>query len=225
MKKKKISKEEKIKICKLYASGNGSFKSLAATIGVHKSSLQSWYARYKIYGEKAFNLTKRRYSKKFKEKIIKKHINEGFSISMLSGKYNLNTPTIRQWINLYKNATTSEEKEVVFMKKKKFSQKEKLKIIQEVINNSRSYKEVADKYSLKYARVYDWVNKYLKLGEDALKDSKKGPKPKKDKELSENEKLRKELEKEKELRKLLELKIKLLKEKEEIKKKLYHLSD
>ena len=64
------------------------------------------------------------------------------------------------------------------------------------------YKGAADKYSVPYANVYNWVSKYNKFGKDSIKDSRGRPSSKtstkeltiEEKLIIENEKLKQELE-------------------------------
>ncbi|WP_162265495.1 helix-turn-helix domain-containing protein, partial [Abyssisolibacter fermentans] len=81
----------------------------------------------------------------------------------------------------------------------------------------------ADKYQIKYALVYQWVQKYKKDSVKGLEHKKRGPKTKSivdENSLSEIEKLKLELEKERKLREHAELTVEILKKKEELEKKL-----
>ena len=71
----KYSKEVKIKACKDYIAGKGSFRSIAKSVGCAESLLINWYNRYIEHGENTFNTSNRNesYSKKFKISIVKKY--------------------------------------------------------------------------------------------------------------------------------------------------------
>ncbi len=227
--KPKVSKEIKVEICKAYDKGEGSFKSLAKSIGVDKTTVIEWFYRYKEHGEKAFDTSKKNnsYTKEFKNMIINEILGKNLSILEVSGKYNIHRTTIKEWMNLYYNGIEMKsyepKSEVYTMKSRKTTFEERVSIVKEVIKSNMNYSLVAHKYNINYALVYSWTKKYLKDGEQALEYSKLGRK-KKDynlENLSEMERLKLELEKERKLRERYELQVELLKKKEELEKKLY----
>ena len=91
------------------------------------------------------------------------------------------------------------------MKSRKTTFEERIEIVNYVLANDFDYKGAADKYSVSYASVYQWVKKYNELGENGLNDSRGRPSssgPKKEltieeKQAIEIEKLKRELEREK----------------------------
>ena len=91
------------------------------------------------------------------------------------------------------------------MKSRKTTFKERLEIVNYVLDNNNDYKGAADKYTVPYASVYNWVKKYNEYGQDGLNDSRGRPSsndPKKELTLEEKqaieiEKLKRELEREK----------------------------
>lgn len=50
------------------------------------------------------------------------------------------------------------------------------KILRWIIDNDMNYKEAAHKNEIKYSLVYQWVQKYMDKGPEALKYRKRGPK-------------------------------------------------
>jgi transposase len=102
------------------------------------------------------------------------------------------------------------------MESRKTTFEERLKIVKWVIAHDMNYTEAAEKNGIKYALVYQWVQKYLKGGVEALRYRKRGPKSKSvvdESSLSDVEKLKLELEREKTLRKHAEFKLEVLKKK------------
>src|SRR6056297_1021415 len=201
--KGKYRKETKIKACKDYIAGKGSFRSIAKSEGCDESSLRDWYHRYIEHGEKAFEITKRNksYSKEFKISVVKKYIDGKYSVRGLSAKYNIEIYVIRDWVNKYYNGIELKDYDpkgdVYTMESRKTTYKERLEIVKWVINNDMNYKEAADKYAIKYSSVYKWTKMYLNKGSESLKYGKRGPKSKTDineDELTENQKLKLELE-------------------------------
>ena len=65
--------------------------------------------------------------------------------------------------------------EVYAMKSRKTTFEERIEIVRYVLINDNDYKGAADKYSVPYASVYQWVKKYNECGEDGLKDSRGRP--------------------------------------------------
>jgi len=203
--KGKYRKETKIKACKDYIAGKGSFRSIAKSEGCDESSLRDWYHRYIEHGEKAFEITKRNksYSKEFKISVVKKYIDGKYSVRGLSAKYNISSRVIRDWVNKYYNGIELKDYDpkgdVYTMESRKTTYKERLEIVKWVINNDMNYKEAADKYAIKYSSIYKWTKMYLDKGPESLKYRKRGPKSKTDineDELTENQRLKLELERE-----------------------------
>lgn len=58
------------------------------------------------------------------------------------------------------------------MSSRKTTLQERLEIVKYVLSNEKDYRGAADKYTIPYEGVYQWVKKYNKLGEDGLKDSR-----------------------------------------------------
>lgn len=227
--KLECSKEVKMKACEDYHKGKGSFVSIAKQIGVHKSSVQSWYGVYQEHGEKAFDHSPRNrsYSKEFKESVVQSYISGNASLRELGSKYDISVGVVWRWVQRYYNGIEQAEYnpkvEVYTMKYRTTTFDERLKVVKWVINHDMNYKEAASKFAIKYSLVYSWVRKYLRDGEDALRSHKRGPKAKvviDEKEMSEVDRLKYELEREQALRKRAEFELEVLKKKEEFEKKL-----
>ncbi len=227
--KPKISKDLKVKICKAYNKGEGSFQSLANSIGVSDEIIRRWYHIYELNGEKAFETKSKNnsYTKEFKEMIINEYLENNASMAYISAKYNTSSTNIERWLNMYYNGiemkSYESKREVYTMKSRKTTFEERVFIVKEVIESNMNYSSIAYKYNVNYALVYSWTKKYLKDGEQALKYSKRGRKNKDYnlEDLSEMERLKLELEKERKLREKFELQVEILKKKEKLEKKLY----
>lgn len=227
--KAKYSKEEKIKACKDYLNGKGSFRSIADSIGTTKEVVRGWYLANRIHGELAFenkdiNLS---YSSEFKYSVVEEYLSGKYSLPDLGAKYNISHTIIRGWLKKYYNGVEIKDYDpkgnVYAMKSRRTTFEERLEIVRWIITNDMNYKEAADKYGIKYALVYQWVRKYMKDGADALKQKKRGPKPQSEIDedsLDDIEKLKLELEKERALRERAEFKLEVLKKKEEFERKL-----
>ena len=207
----RFSKELKLEIVKRYLNGESRI-ALANEYNCAKSIITKWGNKYKSLGESAFEIssTNKAYSKEFKEQVIKEYLEGKDSLEGLANKYNISSDEIvRQWILKYNSGIEIKDYnpkgDVYTMKSRKTTLEERLEIVNYVIANSNDYKSAADKYTVPYASVYQWVKKYNELGEDGLKDSRGRPssnEPKKELTLEEKqaleiEKLKRELEREK----------------------------
>ena len=207
----RFSKELKLEIVKRYLNGESRI-ALANEYNCAKSIITKWGNKYKSVGESAFEIssTNKAYSKEFKEQVIKEYLEGKDSLEGLANKYNISSDEIvRQWILKYNSGIEIKDYnpkgDVYTMKSRKTTFEERLEIVNYVLANSNDYKSAADKYTVPYASVYQWVKKYNECGEDGLKDNRGRPsinEPKKELTLEEKqaieiEKLKRELEREK----------------------------
>jgi transposase len=104
------------------------------------------------------------------------------------------------------------------MKSRKTAFEERIEIVRYVLTNNLDYKGAADKYTVPYASIYQWVKKYNEFGEDGLKDGRGRPSSNVNKELSieekqaiEIERLKKELERQKMINEVLKKNVEIRK--------------
>lgn len=210
----KYNKGLKLEIVKRYLKGE-SASSLANEYGMPKSMAKKiihWARRYEILGEKGFehSSTNQSYSKELKLQVISEYLNGVDSFEGLANKYNISKGEIvRQWIIKYNKGIEIKDYDpkgdVYTMKSRKTTFEERLEIVNYVLANNNDYKGAADKYSVPYANVYNWVKKYNESGEDGLSDSRGRPSSKEpnyeltdlEKKDVEIEKLKRELERSK----------------------------
>lgn len=212
--KARYSKKFKLELIKRYMSGE-SATLLTNEYGLPKSTsnrIRIWKNKFKAFGESAFNESNqnKKYSKAFKLKVINSYLNGEGSLEDLANLYNISTlEIVRQWILKYNNGIENKDydprPEVYAMKARKTTFEERLEIVNYVLANNNDYKGAADKFSVPYASVYQWVLKYNTHGEDALKDRRGRPSSKEprreltneEKQAAEIEKLKRELERSK----------------------------
>ena len=212
--KAKYSKEVKLEIVKRYLKGEPA-SALANEYVLLKrrpQTIREWAHKYESLGEKAFehSSTHQSYSKELKQQLISEYLNGVDSFEGLANKYNISKGEIvRQWIIKYNKGIEIKDYDpkgdVYTMKSRKTTLEERLEIVNYVLANNNDFKGAADKYSVPYANVYNWVKKYNESGEDGLSDSRGRPSSKEPKhELTdiekkdiEIEKLKKELERSK----------------------------
>ena len=162
--------------------------------------------------DKAFDssLRNKEYSKELKLTVIKEYLSGYISYDELAAKYSISASSIvKKWVKKYNKGIEIKDYnpkgDVYTMKSRMTTFEERLEIVNYVLANNNDFKGAADKYSVPYANVYNWVKKYNESGEAGLSDSRGRPSSKEPKhELSdiekkdiEIEKLKKELERSK----------------------------
>lgn len=228
--KAKYSKELKLEIIQRYLKGE-SVSVLANEYNMPNSmdsEIIKWANKYKELGESAFNeaIINKSYSKELKVQVIKEYLIGNCTYESLANKYNISTREIvRGWVLKYNEGIEIKDYDpkgdVYTMKSRKTTFEERLEIVNYVLSNDNDYKGAADKYSVPYASVYNWVKKYNECGEDGLKDnrgrpSSNGPK----KELTLEEKQAMEIEKLKNEFKRKDMVIEVLKKNIEIQERM-----
>ena len=210
--KAKYSKELKLEIIERYLKGESNI-SLCNEYNIpyrNGKTILEWVNKYKSVGEMAFeeSTINKSYSKELKLRVIQDYINGIDSLEGLANKYNISKGEIvRAWVLKYNEGIEIKDYnpkgDVYTMKSRKTTVEERLEIVNYALANS--VKDAADKYTVPYINVYQWVKKFNECGEDGLKDNRGRPssnEPKKELTLEEKqaleiEKLKRELEREK----------------------------
>ena len=228
--KAKYSKELKLEIVKKYLKGE-SASVLANNYGMThnmRTRIVRWVHKYEKLGESAFDESNnnKTYSKEVKNQVIKEYLEGKDSFEGLANKYNISTGEIvREWVLKYNEGIEIKDYDpkgdVYTMKSRKTTIEERLEIINYVLANNYDYKGAADKYTVPYTNVYNWVKKYNEGGEDALKDSRGRPSSNNSKkELTLEEKQAFEIEKLKNELKRKDMVIEVLKKNIEIQERM-----
>ena len=111
-----------------------------------------------------------RYTVKDKLKMVKEHVCEGIPLHEIAKKYEYDVATIKHYCNLYRKH--GEKAFEDHGTARCYSREEKLKAIDRVINGKESSRSVAvDLMIVDPKVVQDWVKKYKKDGEQAIKDT------------------------------------------------------
>ncbi len=222
----KYSKGLKLEIVKRYLKGE-SPSALANEYELpasYSNTIAAWARRYETLGEKGFehSSTNQTYSKELKKQVISEYLNGVDSYRGLANKYGIKSHKIvMRWVLKYNEGIEIKDYDpkgdVYTMKSRKTTLKERLEIVNYVLANNNDFKGAADKYSVPYANVYNWVKKYNESGEDGLSDSRGRPSSKEPKhELSDIEKKEIEIEKLKQELKRKDMVIEVLKKNIEI---------
>ena len=226
--KSKYTIEEKVQAVLDYKTGKRGFAQICNDLGLHKSGmdLYRWVKKYDKHGESAFLAKKRNnvYTKEFKEIVVQAYLNGEGSLRDLCFKYDIpSDATLLGWIisyNSHEELKDYNPKGDVYMaKSRKTTVEERNEIVQYCLDHNKEYKLAAEHFDVSYAQVYQWVQKYLKSGEDGLIDNR--GKRKDESQLSELERLRRENER---LKRQLELKEReeiILKKLQEVERRRY----
>ena len=201
--KSNYSIEEKVQAVLDYKNGARSIAQICIDLGMSEANAKSgmavrkWIAEYDKYGEEAFTnkIRNKQYSKDFKETVIKEYFDGNGSLFELSMKYDIpSRSTLRNWINSYNSHEELKDYnpkgEIYMTKSRKTTFEERIEIVQYCLNHDKEYKLAAKVFDVSYAQVYQWVKKYLELGEVGLTD-KRGRR-KEESQLTELEKLQRE---------------------------------
>ena len=174
--KAKFSKEVKIAACEKYKVGKGSFGSVAKEVGCSEVVFLKWYHDYINHGDSIFDEKPRNnsYTIEFKLEVIDE-IKES-SVFAAASKFGISTAVVRKWFLSYNNGETIKDYspcgEVYTMKARKTTFEERIEIVNFVLENDNDYKGAANTYTVPYASVYQWVQKYLQYGEESLRNSR-----------------------------------------------------
>lgn len=183
MSRKKYSKELKLQLVKEHLEKGISYWKLGKNYGIEASIIRRWGYLYVTFGEEGLekhNADLCNYSAELKEKIVLEYLEGNISIQELAYKYKIHAPsTVRTWIKQYNNheELTNSRKEGVYHMVKNNTRKnttleERIKIVEECIENQNDYATTAQKYECSYGQVYSWVKKYLDKGVEGLYDRK-----------------------------------------------------
>ena len=174
--KQKANEDEKIRIAKLYLSGKLSQGEAARQVGVSKTAVQSWIAKYEFQGESGFLAegNNRVYSNELKQAAVSDYINSGESQQTIAAKYGLSSKTqLQRWIKMYNDGIDFSHKMSGGSRmntSRNTTKEERIQIAKECIGNGYNYGETAIKHNVSYQQVYGWVNRFKELGEAGLED-------------------------------------------------------
>ena len=75
-KSNKVSADKKLMAVKEYLDGNGSLTKIGAKYGVSESSFRKWVAKYKTFGDSAFEQSRRysHYGPEFRMQVVSEYL-------------------------------------------------------------------------------------------------------------------------------------------------------
>ena len=105
-----------------------------------------------------------------KLRCVKLHLIDGLSFDEVSKTYGVDRTTLKYCCNLYQRYGDKAFK--VSNERRDYTRKEKLRIIKIIISGEKSYREVALDMMLTNPKIIsDWVRKFQREGEEAIKDT------------------------------------------------------
>lgn len=176
MSRGKVTVEERIEAAKACAEGRISQSEAARRLGVDKSTVREWAKRYEGGGALAFKEQEHNtvYTEEVKAAAVRAYLDGKGSLRGISAKYGIRSAKqLGEWIKVYNSGRDFSRKMSGGSRMKQgreTTQKEKLAIVKDCLENGSNYGETAIKYSVSYQQVYTWVKKFRKLGEAGLED-------------------------------------------------------
>jgi transposase-like protein len=170
-----ISAEEKLSIVEACLSGKLGVREAGRAIGVDKNSVRLWISRYQAEGPSAFLPAERNrvYSPELKRTAVEEYLSGKDSLQNICRKYKIRSKfQLQNWIKVYNRHEDFKRQSggSHMTKSRKTTQKERVKIVKECLENGKDYGAMALKYNVSYQQVYTWVKKYSELGEAGLED-------------------------------------------------------
>jgi len=219
--KSKFTKEVKIEVVRSYVIGEKSVATLANEMSVNKKTVHIWISKYRMYGDSAFEPrpSNAAYTKEFKEEVVTAYLNGEGSYVELALRYTIPAHSvIIGWVKEYNNPEGLKEYcpqgDVYRMKSRETTQEEKIEIVNYCLEHDKDYKLTAKVFTVPYANVYSWVQKYIKEGNEGLGERRGQHKT--DNEVDEITLLKRQLERAKRERDIAQMENRLLKKVEEI---------
>lgn len=173
----------KIKFVEKILAGEISSTEASKQLGVARSSMRQWICLYKAEGALALDSCNgnRKYSQEMKLAAVKAYLNGNGSILDTCEEYGISsTSVLRKWIAIYNAHGTLKPRgggpKMSMNKSRKTTLEERVDIVHYCLDHGHNYGETAQKYEVTYQNVYQWVEKYKKLGEPGLED-RRGKRP------------------------------------------------
>jgi len=193
---RKHSFETKMEAVRRRFNNHESTKSISASMSIGETTIRNWCRNYESMGTDGLLKGKnKKYSLELKMAAIRFYLDRQGSLNDTCKKFKiLDSKELRDWIKRYNShdlkASPGGKVKMVMTKGRKTTLKERIDIVTDCIGNGLTYADAAEKYSVSYQQVYNWVKKYKANGPDGLADKRGRTKP--EEEFTEVEKLKAE---------------------------------
>lgn len=173
----RFTADERIKAATVCLDDRTRLNEVAQQLEVHITTIKEWMARYKALGPLAFeerthNST---YSQEVKQVAVAEYLSGGGPLIEVSAKYGLRSASqLRKWVKMHCLSRAAEQSAKSGGSRMKDARattlEERVEIVNDCLENGRNYADIARKYKVSYNQVYQWVNKFVKLGKAGLED-------------------------------------------------------
>ena len=174
-KRNKFRSEDKFRIAIECSEGKKGASEAGREIGADESTVRKWVQQYEAEGAQVFFTggKNKHYPQELKEAAVKDYLAGKGSLREICKIYKIRDKMqLKDWIKVYNGhkelkTTTGGSR---MTKARKTTLEERIAIARECIASGRNYGEMAIKHNVSYQQVYNWTNKFVELGEDALED-------------------------------------------------------
>lgn len=227
--KPKKRMEEKLKIVQMCKAGEIGIREAGRMVGVAKTTIAAWIARYEAEGIEAFmpHEKNRVYDPAVKEAAVRDYLEGKGSYEEIAKKHKLRSKKqLQDWVKMYNahgDFNSNRKTGGNYMKQgRNTTQEERIQIARECIASGKNYGEMTLKYQVSYQQVRTWTLRYEELGEAGLED-RRGKRKKDQEPRTELEKAQIEIEQLKHKLYLAEMERDLLKKLDEVvRRDAYH---
>ena len=173
---RKVSVDTKLYYAQQLYEGKISVTEVARRLNISKSTVKYWVPLYEAQGPSGFvdNGHNQVYSPEFKLEAVHSYLNGEGSYNTVSAIYGLKSSSqLKQWVKMYNNGEDSTRKMSggSHMKTSRTTtHEERIEIVKDCLKHDKNYGATAKKYNVSYAQVYNWVKRYIELGELGLED-------------------------------------------------------
>lgn len=173
------SAAEKLAILQELEMGEIILKEVAKKYDISKTTLVKWRHRYELYGYEGLEIRthNRKYPVELKIQAVQDYLLGDYSQYQIIDKYKIASRTqLVRWVikyNSLEGLKSNDNKGACTMTNgRSTSWQERIDIVLYCLANNHDYQTTADRYQVSYQQVYQWVKKYEKDGENALKDGR-----------------------------------------------------
>lgn len=175
----RLSNEARMDIINRCQAGEAK-KSISRDYRVNDSTISALMQRYYAKGETYVlrRATHQRYTRQFKDQVVREYIaGEGSSVD-LAIKYGIaSRSAVSRWVIEYNNGHRDAYRvcpggSVQMTKGRKTTLEERAGIVAFCLENGHNYVLAAMEFKVSYAQVYSWVRKYQARGLAGLKDTR-----------------------------------------------------
>ena len=174
--KTKIPIEEMVKACQTYLAGKSSFKQIASDFGVEATSVRRWVSRYRSEGAAGLisRPQNRCYTPETKLQAVLDYLKGNKPGPQICEEYHIrHIAQLNRWIQQYNRHEEFKSRSGgsrIMTKRRNTTQDERKEIVQYCLEHKLDYGETAKQYQVSYQQVYQWVQKYKKMGDAGLED-------------------------------------------------------